>query len=132
MLVEIPALAEKHRNEIMARVQRHFETLQRFLDRGMADGSIVDLAPIPATQALLAMINWSYLWYGRIPIEQRAGEEITFGFGRQTAPDNVEVYNPAFDVTPARLIRAIITELGVISPVTTEHVKLMVGESAAT
>ena len=58
----------------------------------------------------------------QIPIEQREGAEITHGFGRQTAPDNVQVYNPAFDVTPARLIRAIITERGIIEPVTAENV----------
>ena len=52
-----------------------------------------------------------------IPIEQRAAEEITHGFGRQTAPDGVAVYNPAFDVTPAELIAAIITDRGVIRPV---------------
>lgn len=57
-----------------------------------------------------------------IPIEQRPPEEITEGFGRRTAPAGIEVYNPAFDVTPARLIRAIITERGVISPVTTANV----------
>jgi methylthioribose-1-phosphate isomerase len=50
----------------------------------------------------------------KIPIEQRAAEEITEGFGRRTAPSGVRVYNPAFDVTPARLIAAIITERGII------------------
>jgi methylthioribose-1-phosphate isomerase len=52
-----------------------------------------------------------------IPIEQRKPEEITEGFGRRTAPEGVKVYNPAFDVTPARYIRGIITERGIISPV---------------
>jgi methylthioribose-1-phosphate isomerase len=52
-----------------------------------------------------------------IPIEQRDSREITHGFGRQTAPDGISVYNPAFDVTPAQLIRAIICERGVIEPV---------------
>ena len=52
-----------------------------------------------------------------IPIEQRAAEEITCGFGIRTAPAETQVYNPAFDVTPAELIAAIITERGVISPV---------------
>jgi methylthioribose-1-phosphate isomerase len=51
-----------------------------------------------------------------IPIEERAAEEITCGFGRQTAPDGVKVYAPAFDVTPAALITAIITENGAYSP----------------
>jgi methylthioribose-1-phosphate isomerase len=48
-----------------------------------------------------------------IPIEQRAQEEITCGFCRQTAPDNIKVYNPAFDVTPHGLIKGIITEAGI-------------------
>ena len=58
-----------------------------------------------------------------IPIEQRDATEVTHGFGKQTAPDNVDVYNPAFDVTPAELIKAIITEHGVIEPVTTERIR---------
>ena len=53
-----------------------------------------------------------------IPIEQRDANEITHGFGRQTAPDAVDVYNPAFDVTPAANICGIITERGVVQPVT--------------
>jgi methylthioribose-1-phosphate isomerase len=57
-----------------------------------------------------------------IPIEERAAEEITHGFGRQTAPDGVKVYNPAFDVTPAELIEAIICERGVIQPVSRERI----------
>jgi len=62
-----------------------------------------------------------------IPIEQRASIEITNGFGKQTAPDGVEVYNPAFDVTPAEYIKAIITEKGVIDPVSKDNVIAMVG-----
>ncbi|HVC97265.1 MAG TPA: S-methyl-5-thioribose-1-phosphate isomerase [Pirellulales bacterium] len=57
-----------------------------------------------------------------IPIEQRAASEITHGFGRQTAPDGIGVYNPAFDVTPARLIKAIICEKGLIEPVNRETI----------
>jgi methylthioribose-1-phosphate isomerase len=58
-----------------------------------------------------------------IPIEQRDPREVTHGFGRQTAPDGINVYNPAFDVTPARLIKGLICERGVISPVTKEQIK---------
>ena len=61
----------------------------------------------------------------QIPIEERSAAEITHGFGRQTVPDGVEVYNPAFDVTPAELITAIITERGVIRPVTPEAIREM-------
>ncbi len=48
-----------------------------------------------------------------IPIEQRASTEVTHLGGKQIAPTGVQVENPAFDVTPARYIRAIITERGV-------------------
>jgi len=51
-----------------------------------------------------------------IPIEERSAEEVTQGFGRRTAPENCQVYSPAFDVTPHELITAIITEAGVIRP----------------
>ena len=49
-----------------------------------------------------------------IPIEERPPEEITEGFGRRIAPEGTAVYNPAFDVTPAGLIAAIVTERGII------------------
>jgi methylthioribose-1-phosphate isomerase len=49
-----------------------------------------------------------------IPIEQRDPQEVRKVFGRQIAPGNVKVYNPAFDVTPHRLISAIITERGIL------------------
>jgi methylthioribose-1-phosphate isomerase len=48
-----------------------------------------------------------------IPIEQRASAEVTHVFGKQVAPTGTEVQNPAFDVTPARYVSAIITEKGV-------------------
>jgi methylthioribose-1-phosphate isomerase len=57
-----------------------------------------------------------------IEIEQRDGEEVVNGFGRRTGPIDVNVYNPAFDVTDAALITAIITEKGIIERPTTEKV----------
>ncbi len=57
-----------------------------------------------------------------IPIEERAAEEVTCGFGRRTAPEGVEVFSPAFDVTPAAFIAGIITERGVIERPTTAAV----------
>lgn len=65
-----------------------------------------------------------------IPIEQRDPREITHGFGRQTAPDGIDVYNPAFDVTPAKLIAGLICEKGVIQPVTTERIAEVLGGGA--
>jgi methylthioribose-1-phosphate isomerase len=63
-----------------------------------------------------------------IPIEQRDAREVTHGFGSQTAPDGVHVYNPAFDVTPARLIRGIVTELGIVEPVTAGEIHRVLRE----
>ncbi|MFO7898081.1 MAG: S-methyl-5-thioribose-1-phosphate isomerase [Planctomycetota bacterium] len=57
-----------------------------------------------------------------IPIEERSGDEITCGFGRRTAPEGVRTYSPAFDVTPAHHITAIVTERGVISYPTTKAI----------
>lgn len=51
-----------------------------------------------------------------IPIEERAAAEVTHVFGQRIAPEGIDVYNPAFDVTPARLINGIITEVGIIRP----------------
>lgn len=61
-----------------------------------------------------------------IPIEQREAEEITEAFGKRTAPVGVKVYSPAFDVTPARLVDAIITEKGVVKKPSLERVRLHV------
>ena len=49
----------------------------------------------------------------RIPIEQRNAKEMTHIGGKQVVPDGVEVENPAFDVTPAKYVAAIITEKGI-------------------
>src|SRR5439155_946466 len=48
-----------------------------------------------------------------IPSEERAPREVTHVFDRQIAPSGVRVANPAFDVTPAELVSAIVTERGV-------------------
>jgi methylthioribose-1-phosphate isomerase len=64
-----------------------------------------------------------------IPIEQRAAAEITHGFGQQTAPTNCAVYNPAFDVAPAEYIAALVTEKGVIQPVTADRIRAVLGTS---
>lgn len=50
----------------------------------------------------------------QIPIEQREPSEVAVFAGRRIAPEGVNVYNPAFDVTPHHLIRGIITEEGVV------------------
>jgi methylthioribose-1-phosphate isomerase len=63
-----------------------------------------------------------------IPIEERAPEEITEGFGVRTAPAGVSVYSPAFDVTPAGLVSALITEEGVVRPVNASGIAANLGQ----
>jgi methylthioribose-1-phosphate isomerase len=60
-----------------------------------------------------------------IPIEQRAATEVTHSNGRQMTPHGVAIENPAFDVTPARYITAIITERGVLRAPFTESIQQM-------
>jgi methylthioribose-1-phosphate isomerase len=57
-----------------------------------------------------------------IPIEQRDEDELRFFGDRQITPEGVEIYNPAFDVTDAKDISAIITEKGVIEKPTAEKI----------
>ncbi len=59
----------------------------------------------------------------QIPIEERNSEEVTHIQGNRIAPEGIKVFNPAFDVTPAGNIKAIVTEKGVINDPTTEKVK---------
>jgi methylthioribose-1-phosphate isomerase len=51
-----------------------------------------------------------------IEIEERDENEVTHYGNKRTAPKKIEVYNPAFDVTPNRFISAIITEKGIVKP----------------
>jgi methylthioribose-1-phosphate isomerase len=51
-----------------------------------------------------------------IPIEERSASEVVEGARGRTAPGGVAVYNPAFDVTPAKFVTGIITERGILRP----------------
>ena len=62
-----------------------------------------------------------------IPIEQRTKDEVRTLGGVQTAPAQVEVYNPSFDVTPHSLLTGIITEKGVIYPPFRENLARLFG-----
>jgi methylthioribose-1-phosphate isomerase len=64
----------------------------------------------------------------QIPIEERSDEEVRRGFGQTTVPEGVKCLCPAFDVTPARLIRGIITDRGLISPVSEAEIRRVLGE----
>ena len=62
-----------------------------------------------------------------IPIEERDPSEVRTLYGVQTAPAEVEVYNPAFDVTPHSLVTGIITEKGVVYPPFRENLARLFG-----
>jgi methylthioribose-1-phosphate isomerase len=64
--------------------------------------------------APFSTIDLSILAGNDIPIEERDPVEIKEGLGKRIALEEIHVYNPAFDVTPANLITAIITERGVV------------------
>jgi methylthioribose-1-phosphate isomerase len=63
----------------------------------------------------------------QIPIEERSAEEVTTIGNARVAPEGVQVRHPAFDVTPARLITAIITERGVLRPPYDEAIRGLYG-----
>jgi methylthioribose-1-phosphate isomerase len=63
-----------------------------------------------------------------IPIEERAAAEVLAPLGVPAAPAGATAFNPAFDVTPAALVTAIVTERGVIRPVTRERIAAVLAE----
>jgi len=63
-----------------------------------------------------------------IPIEQRDAREVTHSNGKQMTPNGVSIENPAFDVTPARYITAIITERGILRAPFAESIRQMAEE----
>src|ERR1700726_1393798 len=68
----------------------------------------------------------------KIPIEQRNAREVTHIAGKQMVPDGVQVENPAFDVTPAKYIAAIITEKGIARPPFQDSLRRLAQQEAET
>jgi methylthioribose-1-phosphate isomerase len=66
----------------------------------------------------------------KIPIEQRNAREVTHIAGKQMVPDGVEVENPAFDVTPAKYVTAIVTERGIVKAPYGESLARLAEEAA--
>ncbi len=60
-----------------------------------------------------------------IIVEHRSADEVVCLAGQQVAPAGTDAYNPAFDVTPPALVSAIVTELGVIQPVTAGNLRVL-------
>src|SRR5450432_3762165 len=63
----------------------------------------------------------------KIPIEQRDPKEVTHIAGKQMVPDGVSIENPAFDVTPAKYVTAIVTERGIARAPYEESLKRLAG-----
>jgi len=63
----------------------------------------------------------------KIPIEERDSREVTSPCGLEIAPAGIKVFNPAFDVTPAELVSAIITDKGIIHPPYKENIPKVLG-----
>jgi methylthioribose-1-phosphate isomerase len=73
--------------------------------------------------APLSTFDWNIQTGRKIPIEERAPEEVVALWGRRLAPERIGVRNPAFDVTPHRYVSAIVTEQGIIRPPFEEGLK---------
>lgn len=66
----------------------------------------------------------------QIPIEERDPKEIVTFAGQQLGPEDVHAFNPAFDITPAEYISAIITEKGVLRPPFGKNIRRLAGKGA--
>ncbi|MGB9699821.1 MAG: S-methyl-5-thioribose-1-phosphate isomerase [Thermodesulfobacteriota bacterium] len=64
--------------------------------------------------APLSSLDLSTPTGNQIPVEQRPAEELIYLYGQPLAPRGINVYNPAFDITPQKFIQALITEKGII------------------
>jgi methylthioribose-1-phosphate isomerase len=64
-----------------------------------------------------------------IPIEQRNPREVTHFAGKSVTPEGVRVENPAFDVTPAKYVTAIVTERGIARPPFDESLRRLAEET---
>lgn len=73
--------------------------------------------------APLSTIDTSIATGEEIPIEERSHEEVTHINGKRVCAEGIKVINPGFDVTPASLIKGIITEKGVLYPPYNESIK---------
>jgi methylthioribose-1-phosphate isomerase len=78
--------------------------------------------------APFSTVDWGTADGDAIPIEQRSPQEVTHLAGRRIAPEGVEVENPAFDVTPAPYVTAIVTERGIARPPFTESLRKLAGQ----
>ena len=76
-----------------------------------SDNGVPFYAAVPSSS-----IDWTVGEPGEIPIEERGGEEVRVVRGVEIMPADTPVANPAFDVTPRKLVTGLITERGVVAP----------------
>jgi methylthioribose-1-phosphate isomerase len=107
------------------RIARNGDTANKIGTYGIAVLARENRVPFYVA-APISTIDYSLPSGEQIPIEERSAEEVTHLAGVRIAPD-VPVANPAFDVTPARFITAIITERGVARPPYEETLKELAG-----
>lgn len=97
------------------RIARNGDTANKIGSVGVAlacaDAGIPFVVAAPSSTVDLATMSGE-----DIPIELRSGDEVTTLAGVVTAPEGARGFNPAFDVTPSRLISAIVTEYAVVEP----------------
>lgn len=73
--------------------------------------------PFYVSGSLATSVDFNTATGAEVPIEERSPEEVTEGFGNRTAPHDINVFNPAFDVTPHELVTAFIfSDLGLVYP----------------
>lgn len=106
------------------RITSHGDTANKIGTYGLAVAANAHQIPFYVA-APISTFDLNLQSGNEIPIEERDESEITCGFGKRTAPEGINVYNPAFDVTPAELITGIITEKGVIRPVNAQNIHKM-------
>jgi methylthioribose-1-phosphate isomerase len=107
-------------------------------DRIAADGSVANkvgtygLAVLAQYHSVpfvvvapVSTIDFGTATGGEIVVEHRAAREVTTLGGQVLAPAGSAAYNPAFDVTPASLVSALVTERGITQPVTTGNLRLL-------
>lgn len=75
--------------------------------------------------APISTFDFTLLTGEEIPIEERNGDEVAFSFNKRSVPQGVSIYNPAFDITPHKLIRAFITEKGILNPPFNESINTL-------
>jgi hypothetical protein len=108
---------QKKAEELARKLRRNEFTLEDFRDQLKSVKRMGPLSGVMSMMPGMGQVREADLDSGAgIEIELRPGYELTTWRSEATAPAGVDTWNPAFDVTPAELITAIITDVGVLRP----------------